>query len=195
MMRLSPTILALALFGSALVGWLVKPGLTESKKSAQAASTLSHQQSGQQKSGSPIPPALARQIESVSFDLNLEELVEKHRVGRLTELALWLADADSNEMAEAWRAFHAKNELDPTSYDLFMKHWTKIDPRGALAIARETGHERTAWWAWGRNDPEKAFAACQLDSPQHLAVTHAWNRANQPRTCPTSLGGEPSVIQ
>lgn len=170
-MKRSPLIFGLLFLGSAAAGWIAKPEPTPGKESAD--STLSHasKSSSRPASSQSIPSDIARQIESVSFSKSLSEIAEEHHPGRLTELALWLADANSEEMTELWRALHQADKLDASSYDLFMKHWTKIDPRGALAVARETGHERVAWWAWGKHEPEKAFAACQTESPEFLSIT------------------------
>ena len=170
-MKLSPVILGSLFLISALAGWVLKPDAPQQKAPPKTVATPASKNPLSPKTTSAIPSELARAIESVTFDLTLSDLVAQHRPGRLTELALWLTDASSDEMAEAWHALDAADKMDTKARDLFLREWTKVDPRGAIAAARETGQERVAWWAWGRTDPEKAFAACQAEAPQYIAGT------------------------
>ena len=99
----------------------------------------------------------------------IDDLIENHTSARLPRMTLWLLDVSTDEMLDLWRALDERGELDMRTYDLILVHWTELDPRGAIAAAKESNLEGPAWWAWGRADPKLAMETVLRESPQYAS--------------------------
>lgn len=73
------------------------------------------------------------------------------------DLALWLLDADEAEISALWQDYRLRPNPDDAIIRLMFLHWTRLDPRAA--IAGEEDQEWQAWCAWALHDPESALAA------------------------------------
>lgn len=90
-----------------------------------------------------------------------------HRV--YARLAVWLMDANAEDIAAYWDAYHPRESRSIEVGELIFMHWTRLDPLGALAATEGTPDEGFAWWAWGGHDPAAALARAHSHRPDHLA--------------------------
>lgn len=80
-------------------------------------------------------------------------------------LAAWIIDATEEEIAAYWNGYKdGKRTSDIT--ELVFIHWTRLNPRGAIAAVAGSEDEDHAWWAWAAHDPKGALAA--VLAAQHL---------------------------
>lgn len=75
-------------------------------------------------------------------------------------LALWLLEADGEEIPDYWRGLGANQPITDKTRLLFF-HWTRVDPQGALAATAGTEDARLVFWAWAASDPAEALAAAR----------------------------------
>ena len=74
-----------------------------------------------------------------------------------SDLALWLLDADEAQVSAFWQDYRQRPNPDYSIIRLVFLHWTRLDPRAAIAAAGD--QELQAWCAWALHDPESALAA------------------------------------
>lgn len=87
----------------------------------------------------------------------LAALDDTHLYARL---ALWLADATEPDIAAFWKNCYLKKEnWTPEISNLLFLHWTRLDPRHALAVGADTTGDDRVWRAWACHDPQAALAA------------------------------------
>lgn len=72
------------------------------------------------------------------------------------DLALWLLDADEAKISSFWQDYSQRQNPDYPIIRLVFLHWTRLDPRSAIAAAGD--QELQAWCAWALHDPESALA-------------------------------------
>ena len=82
-------------------------------------------------------------------------------------LAAWIIDATEEEIAAYWNGYKdGKRTSDIT--ELVFIHWTRLNPRGAIAAVAGSEDEDHAWWAWAAHDPKGALAAVMAENPDRV---------------------------
>lgn len=101
----------------------------------------------------------------------LESVVAAEGWDQLFQLVAWLPGATSVELDRVFQAWAATPRFDfdaPASRALFLR-WTELDSVAAMAAANSKNAAlRTAWWAWGKTDPEAAWAAASQDKTEEF---------------------------
>ncbi len=102
---------------------------------------------------------------------SIEELCQSHGAAFLELLIRTLETAGTEELHPLLDALDAEDRLETLVKDLVFLRWTAIDPPNALAAAARHGLLSSAYWAWGKTDPDAALAHAQeLGNPTWLAA-------------------------
>jgi hypothetical protein len=80
-------------------------------------------------------------------------------------LASWMLDASEQDIATYWQKYRQQGGDDNDIFDLIFINWTRINPQAAVAAAKGTPYEGSAWWCWALYDPQMALDAVKLTSP------------------------------
>ncbi len=106
-----------------------------------------------------VKPALPEIPFARSTD-TLESLAELGGGELYGRLAVWLVDASAADIAAFWKSYRGKPRDEAVAKLVFI-HWTRLDPRGAVAGggAQDAHYAWWAWWAWPAHDPAAALAA------------------------------------
>lgn len=93
---------------------------------------------------------------------------------QLFQLVAWLPAATTVELDRIFQTWATTPRFDfdaSASRALFLR-WMELDPSAALAAAKSNnGALRTAWWAWGKTDPDTAWAAASQATTQGFIGT------------------------
>lgn len=108
--------------------------------------------------------------ESVEGVLAAEGFEQAERLGRFLPTA---QTADLERLCRGLR--EQRLPLEEMVGDAIFLRWMTIDPAGGLAFAGKEGFGMSAWWAWGKTDPEASLAAAlkQKESWAGTAVLRA----------------------
>ena len=92
---------------------------------------------------------------------SVEGILAAEGLEQFESLALFLPHAEAAELERLYLGLEeqASASLDKTLGPALFLRWTRLDPAGAVAFATKRGRGPTAWWAWGKVDPEAAVAA------------------------------------
>ena len=88
-------------------------------------------------------------------------------------LALWMLDASEQDIATYWQNYRQCGQSNNDIADLIFIHWTRLNPKSAIAAATGSRNEEHAWWAWACHDPGAALAAA-IDQHSPRLPNVAW---------------------
>ncbi|MES2921042.1 MAG: hypothetical protein V4819_05830 [Verrucomicrobiota bacterium] len=114
--------------------------------------------------GSPVVPDTKPDASTLPLGRSadtLETLAAADGGALYGRLAVWLLDASAADIAAFWESYRGKPRDEAVAKLVFI-HWTRLDPRGAIAGAGRY-EEHYAWWAWPAHDPAAALAAPAVD--------------------------------
>lgn len=132
----------------------------ENRDRGELASSTSR--SGQ---GRKITIPTARSTDSMADLLALPENV------LFSRLALWLIDAEEEEIASLWKELVKRGGIDFPINQLVFVVWTKLNPTAAIQAVAGTNHAEAAWWGWASHSPEAALAAALEDDDSSNIMT------------------------
>lgn len=84
-------------------------------------------------------------------------------------LAVWLLDADEEEIADYWADYQKSDNIKPYFTDLIFINWTRLNPSGTIAAAAGTRYDFIPWWAWTSHDPQAALTAALAGNTKMLS--------------------------
>jgi hypothetical protein len=160
---LRPPILGAALFLGGALGWAV--GNYKSSTASSAAIDPLPQNSS----------STARQLTEKSLAVskspdNLSDLLAVPGDSLYARLALWLLDADTEDIAAFWENYQSRENRDRSDdiTELIFIAWTRLDPQGAIAAVADTPDATRPWQAWACHDPDAALASARNSDDSHL---------------------------
>jgi hypothetical protein len=98
------------------------------------------------------------QIPRLVTSENLDSLLAEGEGVTYAGLALWMLDADADEIAAYWARCNQEG-LGGDIKRLIFINWTRLDPLGAIAATQGKEEWKMVWWAWAASDPAAALAA------------------------------------
>ena len=110
----------------------------------------------------------ADQIPRLITSENVETLLARDEKVSYAALALWMIDADAEDIAGYW-ARCPKDELGGDVKRLIFLNWTRLDPGGAVAATTGTDEADMVWWAWAASDPSGALRSAPPEKYHRVA--------------------------
>lgn len=115
--------------------------------------------------GAASPNTPSKASESVDGILEARGLEQAERLGRFLVSAT-PADLERLLFGLRWQM----DGIPETLQDAIFLRWMSVDPAGGRAIASRLNLQFIAGWAWGKTDPEAAFAAARADTENLLGI-------------------------
>ncbi|HEY8962793.1 MAG TPA: hypothetical protein VIM57_11375 [Luteolibacter sp.] len=98
----------------------------------------------------------------------LESLIAQGEEATYATLALWLLDANPEDIA-AYGNFRKGGKMGGDQKRLLFIHWTRLAPEAAIAAVADTSDQGMVWWAWAASEPERALTAAGADRIKDVA--------------------------
>jgi hypothetical protein len=156
---------------SGYVGHRLVPGKPVTSQDSKVFSASADAESSSSSGSNPGAPtataARTKTGEPVSTD-TLESVMAIEGDPSFKRLAAWMMQASEPEIAAYWQFYRQKKDRSNEINDLIFIHWTRLDPKAAIAASTGTPDEHYAWWAWACHDPKQALATAVSDRPDRI---------------------------
>lgn len=92
---------------------------------------------------------------------SIEEIANLPDQDFLAALVMEVSKAGPGELENLLTQLDAESRQETMTKDLIFLRWMEIDPLGGLEAGKAHGHGNSAYWAWGKIDPDAALAHAQ----------------------------------